>query len=920
MVRRPGAAVLVGLLTSLLLLGTPPAAAELSAVGSESVSAVAACTAQADHLLAAVVVDESSSLRDTDPGDLRVGAIETALDSLERLADDGDALTVEARLSVFGETSTELVGWGDLAGGHAEELRTAVREELPERDGARLTDYRRALGDAQAALGDRAAELGGTACKLVLWLTDGKLDVDGWGEGPATAAARAELCEPGGLVDGVRADGITVVAMGLMTSAGRGAVTDLDRDRLRAIAEGSAGSESCGTAPVPADVTNGAFLNADDAGALARLFAEMGALLEGLTPSGTVGCPGAECPDGRFPIAADPGVGGFRLVAESTPDAAAMHLVAPDGTTVVLDRPTTDVGGSSVSVLVTGSLTTVDVRGLERNTGTWTLVTDPTATTLIDVYHFWGVTLTVEAPHGVVIGEPSELRITPRTTDGSPVHLDTYSSTTLEATVGGEVHELRPDGDGWATDVTVPADAAPSSLVVTGRATAVTHPNGIELGPVMVEQSLTTQFPASFPVPTPARVDLGRLSGERSAAAALTFTGSEHGPTRVCLGPGTVTAHPARAGDVTLTADTECSDIAAGASVDVTVTFTAEAPADGRVEGSIPVTLVDIDGATIDAHVPVTGTMVRPVDGATRWGLVAALTALALGLAYLSAVGARRLLGRFRLSPYTKYAEVPVRISDRGLERTDGATALLSSEEFRHLPVQGRHRSFRAGSVTHEVRYPWNPLAEPQAVVRTAGRVPVTHVARQPADPWLRRTELPGSTGFVVAAQQPLDGEDAVRGTLTMVVDPGRETVAALLPHRLAELGRVHWPRELTRVRAVWADAAREAAAPAPGRPPAAGPPDTPPGRVPSGAGPPGGRSSAPPPPPGRRRPSIDIGRDAPPPPPGRATSRSAPRGGRASVPPPPPAPRGRPSADVTRDAPPPPPARATPPPPPPRR
>ncbi|WP_447925147.1 vWA domain-containing protein [Georgenia muralis] len=883
---------------------------ELSPTGSQSFSDVAACTADSEHLLAAIVVDESLSLRSTDPNDLRVDAIVTALDSLERLtANSGGELDVQASLSVFGERTTTLVGWGPTEGAHLESLRSAARDELPTRDGARLTDYRRALADAQKSLDDRATAAGGTSCKIVLWLTDGKLDVDGRGDRPATDSARVELCEPGGIADGLRADDVAIIAMGLMTLEGDGAVTPLDRDRLQAIAEGSGGAETCGSVPVAGDVTNGAFLNADDAGALARLFAQMGALLEGGQSTATYDCPSDDCVDGRLAIPVDAGVGGFRVVAQSEEGAAPMQLVAPDGATAVLEAPTVQVGGAESSVLVNGSLTTVDVRQVGSRTGTWTLITDPTATTVIDLYHFWGVTLTVEAPNEVVIGEVSPLRITARTPDGAPVPLNLYESVAIEVTIDGEAATFRPDGEGWAGEIAVPADAAASSMAISGRATAVTTPSGLTLGPVAVQDLLVTQFPPSFPGLTPAELDLGRLDGATSAQAVVTLTGSERGPTRACFAPGVVSA-PERAGSVTLAAGAECVDIEAGASRDVTVELSTQNEADGRVSGTLPVTLHGVDGGDpIEAQVPVTATMVRPVDVAAQLWLVAAFTAVALALAYASAVLARRWLGRFNLGTETKFAEAPVRITPRGIERTDGATALLSSEEFRQLPVKGKHRTFKAGPVTHRVHYPWNPLAEPQALVESPGRVPMTHIVKEHRDPRVRRTELPGSAGFVVLTErpEPHHGEDELRGTLVMVVDPGRDSVASLLPHRLTEFGRVTWDREVTRARNAWA----EVTSSAPTRTPRGGndravgpsPRDAVADDIPVKQGPPPPRSgtaaSYPPLPRDRRGPAN------PPPPP-------KPRDG--VVPPPERSHRGEtyPSA--------PPPGRRTPPPPPPRR
>ena len=81
----------VSLLATALLVGTmtaPGAVAstgDLSDAGARGFADVASCAAGADHLLAAGVVDESGSLQQTDPDDLRVGGILTALDSLAGL-------------------------------------------------------------------------------------------------------------------------------------------------------------------------------------------------------------------------------------------------------------------------------------------------------------------------------------------------------------------------------------------------------------------------------------------------------------------------------------------------------------------------------------------------------------------------------------------------------------------------------------------------------------------------------------------------------------------------------------------------------------------------------------------------------------------------------------------------------------------
>ncbi|TDE92634.1 hypothetical protein EXU48_13940 [Occultella glacieicola] len=912
------AGIAAGLGLALALAGTSArgdAAGDLSPTGSASFSDIAACTAEAGTLLVSIVVDESQSLQWTDPEDQRVGAVLTALDSLERLGGDTE-LAVEANLAVFGSEYTELVGWGSLepGGAHGAQLRTAAQQELPERDGANLTDYRQALSGAQTSLAARSAEVGGDTCKMMLWLTDGRLDVDGRGDRPATDAAREEICAPGGIIDGVRADGVAVVAMGLMTAQGQGAVDQIDRDRFQAIAEGAAGSEVCGTAPVPGNVTNGAFLTADDASLLNRLFAQMGALLEGGTPADSFDCPSDACVDGRLAVPVDAGVGGFRLVVEAADGAPAPQLVAPDGTTVVLDAATAEASGAAVSVTKNETLTTIDVAVTdpEPAVGTWTMVTDADLVTVVDLYYFWGVTLTVEAPDGVVIGEPSDVRIAARDAAGGLVAPDVYGAVDLTVTVDGAPAPFAADADGWSGEITVPADAAVSSLVVAARATAETTPNAIALGPVAVERALTTSYPPSFPTISPARLELGRLDGTTTAEATLTLTGADRGPTEVCFSEGTVAA-PERAGAASLAAGAECLDVAAGATVEVPVTLTTAEQADGRVDGLLPVELHGVDpGDPIVLEVPVTGTMLRPVDAATRNWLVAVLVGAALAFAYGALVVTRRIAGRFDLSPFTRYVTAPVVVTARGPQRRDGATRLLGPEEFRGLGTSGRPTTFTAGTARYWAHRPWNPFAEARALVSgTGSEVPMTQRTVGHPDPSIRLTDFPGSTGFVIVTERPEPGADTdtIRGTLVMVVDPGKTaSVAQLLPDRLAELDRVTWSKEIERAHRAWADLTTAApnvpgvSTGSPGGQPraaapvgAAGPPSA------GGPGPATGAVAGGPPPP-RRGPDN-------PPPPDRREVRPA---GRTGVPPSPATPSrpGGPPGPTEGGLPPPPPPR----------
>ena len=869
-----GAALASGLL---LFLGTSPAHAEdLSDQGAQSFADIAACAGLPRTCSRRSLWTPRGASAETDPDDERVQAIVTAVDALEQLgASSGGKLEVEANLATFGADYSPLVGWGAVEGAHADDLRSAAQNELPSLDKERFTDYRAAMRGAQQQLDSRAAELDGPSCKVMLWFTDGQLDVDGTGKGAVTEAARAELCTPQGIVDGVRGDHVAVVALALFTEGQSGSVTEQDRQRLQAIAEGQGAGERCGTVPIPASSAPGAYLSANDAGALRRMFANAAALIEGGTQGGSVTCPDATCVDGRYSIPLDQGVERFRLVIEAQPGAPASALEAPDGETVALDGSTTKVGSATVSSSSRDGLTTVEVRDPRADGRAWTLVANPASPSAVDVYYFWGITLEVKAPDGIVIGESSKVEVVPRHSDGSVVDLSQLSSADLSVTVNGSSVPATQSTDGWTASVTMPAGDAAGVVGVQALARGVSSPSAIKLGPVTTEQSFDTSFPPSFPAVEPRQIVLSRMVGDAAGTAAITVTGAERGPTKVCATNSAITG-PQPAGTISVVTDPSCVTVPANATSTMSVSVTATHPADGHVTGSVTLTLTGVDGQTLKLALPVTGSMIRPVDQGARAGYVAGFVLLAILLAWLTAVVARRLADRFVLGVDARSASIPVIVDARGIRRADGEDwAMLDpAEDFRHLGVTKRRRmsEFSAEGVRFARRFPLVPVRDGQPYARADdGSVVMTEQRGQaPADGSTAPTTFPGSTGYVLVAQGTTpDDSGAIRGRLVLVVDSPRG-VAAVLADRLdIVLHGTSWDVTLDRIHAAWRS--REQAAV---------------GREARGRrGPARGESSAPaaepasdstpdqPPPP----PLFDVDADTPPPPPSGTWESSAP-------------------------------------------
>ncbi|WP_454229667.1 vWA domain-containing protein [Propioniciclava flava] len=204
-----------------------PAAAEEPATGR-----FASCLAgqRSGDLL--VLMDESGSLRWTDPQGDRVVAAQFLLDRLTDLAE-----------RTRSELSIKLVGFGTRYLDHASPWVVASQDTLPalresvaqyrDRDNELGTDYWLGLDGARQELAARqTGEV--SRCQAVVFFSDGQLDIQPpRGEQPArpyapnnplrteaerqaaTAAAAESLCRPGGVADQLRTQGIVLFGVGL---------------------------------------------------------------------------------------------------------------------------------------------------------------------------------------------------------------------------------------------------------------------------------------------------------------------------------------------------------------------------------------------------------------------------------------------------------------------------------------------------------------------------------------------------------------------------------------------------------------------------------------------------------------------------------------------------------------------------------
>jgi hypothetical protein len=697
---------------------------------SRALSDLGGCIASNDALLVKFVVDESKSLRETDPDDLRSDALATAFDALAAGAGDK---RVEASVSTFAVDVVERVGWGPVDGRHLTRLHDLAAGSA-ELDGGSGTDYRTGLDRARGDLRARAAELaaeGVTTCQALLFFTDGGLDVD---DTTGNVAAERELCTPGGIADALRRQGATVIALSLLPEGtGKGAADG--RALLQAVAEGRAGATTCGTHPIAPEAALGAYLPVSGASSLAAMFAEAMARAEGYGGGHATSCPDQGC---RLEIPVDAGVDSVLLLARATGDVPALSLTLPNGTTV--DVPATGaVDQAGIAGGWRGPLAQLagDVR--EAGPGSWQLTVDGGAADVQALYLTRFSVAPADASAFARAGETTPVRLRLTRADGQPVVADDYQQLSVAAQTGdGEPRPLVADGEDWLVDVPVPRAGFPTEIPLGVSVDAVSAPSGLELPPVTNRLRIPVRPPQSFPVVESSALEFD-VSGTEPATAALRIRGSDDGPTSVRVDSVAVSG-PSTAGMLHVDHPAEPVMLAAGEEQQVPIVLAAEHAADGTGDGTATVTLQGANGEQTTMTVPVHVSLVRPVNEAVRWPLVVLLTALSVLVPYVLMLLFSRRSARFQNTGTARVYVVPVAVTPTGIQSRDPSDPTLVDAD-RHgaavRPSQPRSRRLTVpaapGLALSAGPRAWPPhLVQPRAVATapSPGRIAAVDLAR----------------------------------------------------------------------------------------------------------------------------------------------------------------------------------------------
>jgi hypothetical protein len=719
---------------------TPPEGSPVESFG--------ACIAGGGTADVVLLVDESSSLLDSDPALARITSAGYFADQLTGYTVDG-RLDVNLQVSVFGDSYTTLLDWTALSSSSLPTVRSAI-DALETRVAGFESDYWTALDGARSDLAAVAATRPAAAsCQAVVWFTDGGLDYtvranaeqrEAYGSEKAFApglaltsdeavaavekAATDDLCRSGGLADQLRSSGVLLFGIGL---AG-GASVPGDLDFFESVVTGRSTSlgTTCGSllTPVP-----GEFHPATDIDGLLTAFdviSQPGA--EAVVQEAGI-CQAAACTDRYHRLVLDKSALDVQILGSA--DVSAPGLTAslqfPDGDLLDLPNPGStmpqekSVWGATVTYTWKSNKTVFidiskDAATDQAWTGLWYLsFTDPSAASGDSVsetaIHITGSLRPIwPGSEELELHTGDRVEVVPGLVDrdGEQVAKDEvldkvlgymtwkakleYSSGTvvefISLTKRAEIGEPLP------LDLTdAPIGQATLTLTLGITTTSVTTPEdrlpGTLFEPAAVAMPLTILPPVGFPAVAPS-VTFADSTGSADLTAALAIAGAG------CVwipedATATVIASPADIGTTTVSAPgatgpDDCST--AGSPDTLELHLTTENGGIGTINGTIPV-MISPSGEperALPVTVAFTASLQQPLQSTDSVIVLLTLLLLGAGLPLLILYLAKLLVSRIPARSLVGVV-VPVTVDFGTVSRDGQRFAITSADRTQTVPI-----------------------------------------------------------------------------------------------------------------------------------------------------------------------------------------------------------------------------------------
>jgi hypothetical protein len=743
-------------------------AAPATADDHPAVRQFGACLAaqKAGELL--LLMDQSASLKTTDPTGIRASAASYLLGQLAG-STAATNVTLDVAIAGFDVGYRSYVDWTRLNASSVGRLQQSV-DAFRSRDTGPDTDYVAATDGARKAFRSHAAPAG--TCRAVLWFTDGEFSINrrtdgstkpyaaGIGLGTAAGVKQAvakgknQICRPGGGADQLRATGALVLAEGLGTGQNQSSF-----DFLRGVATGrTGGGQTCGHAT---DTVTGEFDYAQNVDQLLFAFDAVGDPARPPTALDTGVCAKTMCTDRTKTFALDTSVRSVHILAGANRPGIDVMLRGPDGTTgrfpAGTGAPSRTFGGARLSGhWLTGQ--TLDLTLIRANDKQWTGT--------------WGIAFVDPTPP--VTGERGRLQIriigdlVPAMLNAGTLELRTGSPASVKLGVVSEQSGAQVRPDTLPAGVAVSAQLRTDDQSVVGSvgplapaALAAAVPMSLSQAPVgagTLRLTLTSRIgtsplrPADRVVDLPVHIlpplnypnvtgglDFGlKREGVGPFPAALTISG----PGCVWVSDSAASAAPEGIGTAVVTAVSArtaatCQEAAAGARATLPVQLTLGAAGTGTVAGKVTLHLAP-HGQTaraVTANVDFIADVEKPPVKSVR--IAAFVIALVVGLGlpliflYVTKWWTARIPGRALMSGI-----VTAEVRDGSVTR-DGRPFAVDRHDMEFVPVDPRGTRRLAlphGGVILTARMGLSPAAAGRVDVAVPGMTATTGGSgRQPA-------------------------------------------------------------------------------------------------------------------------------------------------------------------------------------------
>lgn len=774
-------------LVSTGLLVSPAAHAEDGA--ERAMDRFTACLAGSGGGDMVLLFDESRSLTTSDRDNGRVVAARYLVNRLAQLAERTD-IDLTMMMAGFGTSYRDHgARWLSVASDKAELLEQAA--SFADRNTDTGTDYWTGLDGARKALAERAKS-DNHPCQAIFFFSDGKLDVslspeeektgrvtENWRpfapendlssrqlQNDATSAAFQSMCRPGGLADQLRLQDVVLFGVGL---SGEGEDPDVLFDIMRGVVTGTGPRGECGEQlkPVPGD-----FVPAADIDSL--LFA-FDAVTRPAAPVEMPICQGAVCPDGMHQVVLDASVSEVDLLGSSDASGIDVHVTAPDGTSLVLERGAAieevqalNIAGATgeYSWLSDRSFTMKLAAGDESTwTGVWTVAfVDPASASpgkksRTSLYVSGDLRPRWTPPNDARIGDPLPVELGLLDFRGEPVDpAGLLGTARVTASLVGADGDLTPVGELQGPDIATPLTLdtegwEPGQHTMRIRLAAstagATLPDGREVpGTDLTPQVIDVPFVlAPRPgYPTVAQtVDFGAAEGAPTLTAGLPITG----PGCVWLNDGPqLLAAPDGVSSVAVTSsasdEASCVRVEEGNAGELPLTLSSDESGNGALRGRFSVAMTTLEGGDpVHSDVAFSAELTKDLNPPKFWTVLLLAALFGPGIPLLLAYLLKWLLASKIPAGGLNAAVVPITVTD-GLVRRDGGLVELRSSDLSNLVSVAKpsRRVSLPGGISLRTKMGASPFGSGRVVVESPGRIGVSKHNPVPQGK-LRQAELP---------------------------------------------------------------------------------------------------------------------------------------------------------------------------------